>query len=103
MLNLSISRLSGLGSAFQILCFDFFEVRPHVPVGLFFMVTCCLNSGLGGDEDGFRFRSCRFRGGSHDVEAFEVVGQADQIPFQSHFGVTSALSGFRNRLVVKPR
>jgi hypothetical protein len=23
------------------------------------------------------------------VEAFEVVGQADQIPFQAHFGVTS--------------
>jgi hypothetical protein len=22
------------------------------------------------------------------VEAFEVVGHADQIPFQSHFGVT---------------
>ena len=49
-------------------------MRPHDPAGLFFMVSSCLNSGFGGDGDGFCFRSCRFRGGSEDVEAFEVVG-----------------------------
>ncbi len=53
------------------------------------MVSSGLNSVFGGDEGGFYLRSRQFRGGSEDVEAFEVVGQADQGPFQSGFLVTS--------------